>query len=633
MGKAMNFWIWGILPLLRIGTCQDLFLSTNPSRDSAPTCSMTVLKETTCTFKAYRWTNETGTDGCCASCEKDKGCQAWEWWKQPLGKPGNCHLKKQQGSIKPRSGSICGITGPGPSPPPSPSPPAPAPPAPKGSPNIIWFLTDDQDQKLGGSFPMLNKVGPMPKTQKVLVEAGVTAENWFIHTPICCPSRSELVTGRYFHNLKKTGGGCMHIDEGKVNNQTFAYYLHRQGYTVGMFGKYLNQNPHEPPEGIDAYMTNGGGQYFGPEFDTKGVSDLAPYHMKDGTWKGTAQDYTTAVVGNMSMSWIKKVAKGPQPFMAYIAPKAAHEPFTPATWYADYWSPDWPATEPRPVSWNCSFESRANHHGNIKTQPMITEKCAEYVTTSYKNRWRSLMSVDDVIDSVVKLVEAEGLMDNTYFMFSSDHGFQLGELNILIDKRQMYDYDIRIHLLIRGPGIKAGTTFSNLGTQVDIAPTWLGLAGLEKPAGMDGRSILPLLMDGNDASVPEQTRKHIKQIAPQGRDAYVRGWRDSVFIEYYFNSNNAKCSGYNTEDIHNNFIGLRHMAGSEFGDTSYAEYQTGNQAHGDISFDKVDFVEYFNLTEDNWQMNNLWNKTQAATLDRLHAKVRRWYQCQGDSCP
>lgn len=59
-----------------------------------------------------------------------------------------------------------------------------------------------------------------------------------------------------------------------------------------------------------------------PQFDTKGVSDLAPYYMRDGSWQGNISDYTTSVVGNMSMSWIKKVAGGPRPFFVYIAPKA-----------------------------------------------------------------------------------------------------------------------------------------------------------------------------------------------------------------------------------------------------------------------------------------------------------------------
>jgi hypothetical protein len=177
-------------------------------------------------------------------------------------------------------------------------------------------------------------VTPMPKTQTLMVENGATAENWFIHTPICCPSRSELVTGRYYHNLKKTGLGCMHIDEDKVNNQTFAAIMHEHGYTVGMFGKYLNNCPDASPVGIDAYMANGGGNYNAPSFATQGVSDLAPYYMEDGHWHGKKTDYTTAVVGNASISWIKKVAKAGRPFLAYIAPKACHMPFTPAPWYS-----------------------------------------------------------------------------------------------------------------------------------------------------------------------------------------------------------------------------------------------------------------------------------------------------------
>ena len=76
------------------------------------------------------------------------------------------------------------------------------------------------------------------------------------------------------------------------------------------------------------------------------------------------------------------------------------------------------------------MESRANHHGNIATNPLISEKCAEYVTTSFQNRWRSLMSVDDVINDVVTYIEDGGLADKTYFMYSSDHGFQLGEFNL-----------------------------------------------------------------------------------------------------------------------------------------------------------------------------------------------------------
>ena len=95
---------------------------------------------------------------------------------------------------------------------------------------------------------------------------------------------------------------------------------------------------------------------------------------------------------------------------------------------------------------------------------------------------------------MIGAVEKLGLADNTYFFYSSDHGFQLGQFNIIMDKRNVYDWDTRIHLLARGPGIAAGSTWSQPATQVDLAPTFLGLAGLAKTAVMDGKSLVPLLV-------------------------------------------------------------------------------------------------------------------------------------------
>lgn len=207
---------------------------------------------------------------------------------------------------------------------------------------------------------------------------------------------------------------------------------------------------------------------------------------------------------------------------------------------------------------------------------------------------------------------------------------------MLIDKRQMYDHDTRIHLLVRGPGIAAGSTFEFLGTQVDNAPTWLGLAGVKAPAGMDGKSYAPLLVNPSVGALPLQTAKHVADLTGQstdGRALYAANWRDSVFIEYYFNDPNTKCSGYPTEDSTNNFIGIRHMAGSKFGDTSFTLYQTGNQNTKNIDFSTVDFVEYFNLTADEWQMNNMWKTGDNATMELLKEKLYSWFDCSGASCP
>jgi N-acetylglucosamine-6-sulfatase len=193
------------------------------------------------------------------------------------------------------------------------------------------------------------------------------------------------------------------------------------------------------PNGFDcptcAWCANGGGDYYSPAFVTQnagaGIPDCLGGRPGEqlgdsvtascspaGDFQFPMTNYTTAVVGNLSIEWITKVVESangpPPPFFAYVAPKAAHEPFNPAPWYRDHWDASWPSTEPRPVSWNCSAASRKDHHGNIATEDMMTTQEATVVTGIFKNRWRALMSVDDVIAGVIGLCEDLGKILNRY---------------------------------------------------------------------------------------------------------------------------------------------------------------------------------------------------------------------------
>jgi len=281
---------------------------------------------------------------------------------------------------------------------------------------------------------------------------------------------------------------------------------------------------------------------------------------------------------------------------------------------------------------------------------MISEEGAAVIAGVFKNRWRTLMSVDDVIAAVIAKCDSLGVLDKTYFFYTSDHGFQLGQFNILMDKRNVYDWDTRIHLLARGPGIPPASTWQEPATQVDLAPTFLDIAGLAKDPVMDGHSLLPLLTKQGEE-----------------RDTAAAGWRDSVFFEYYFNAPNIKCVGscptpggdypkqdssctdldnnskcwagkcttdcYPTEDRTNNFIAVRNMPGSELGDTLYAEFETGDQKESNLEFIKPDFIEYYNHSSDPWQMNNLHKAATPTMMQALHKKVHRWFNCAGSSCP
>lgn len=568
--------------------------------------------------------------------------------------------------------------------------------------NIVFFITDDQDQMLGASFPPLNDATPFRRTAEVLAGAGATATNTFVHTPICCPSRSELLSGRYLHNIKQKPGTtpkpsavCMHVNESKINNHTFAKPLHDAGYAVGMFGKYLNNVPDwkVAPPGFDAWLANGGGDYIAPRFGAKNLSFAG---IPDGMVNFGVDDYTTSVVGNISLAWIKTVVQSDAspPFFAYIAPKAAHEPFIPAPWYLDAWDPSWPAHEPRDnPAYNCSAESRADKHGNLATQPMITPEAQRVITGVYKNRWRTLMSVDDLIGDAVQACDDLGVLDSTYFFFTSDHGFQLGENNILMDKRHVYDFDTRVHLLARGPGIAPGSLFPYPATLVDLAPTFLGIAGLPKPPTMDGHSLMPLLASDEvpaqalaspdaapaiasegttspsaSSSLPAAVHRHLRAVGSGAE--YRASWRTEVFLEHYFVAINNKCvenctvagqypkrdsdcvdlpandgcwgppqcmsECYATESKENNFIAIHTINAiptSQTHEILYAEFATGDQDAADVDFAEPDFYEMYDTTSDPWQMTNRYNDSDLDEREALHARLRAWFACAGDACP
>jgi len=580
-------------------------------------------------------------------------------------------------------------------------------------PNILFIITDDQDQMLGGSFPQETGATPMPQAKMLLGDAGATATQMFAHTPLCCPSRAELLSGRYFHNIKSRPGASnaldklvverQHVDIHRLYDSTFSVHLHDAGYQVGIFGKFLNVAPNNdwtvPPAGVDAWLANGGGAYTRPEF---GASGLAPFSgIDDGMVRFPTKDittaYTTAVVGNMTLQWIRHiVGKAPhRPFFAYVAPKAAHEPFIPAPWHLDAWPSDFPEAELRPPPFNASASEREDKHGNIRVQPMLTTEAARVITGVFKNRWRTLMSVDDLIGEVVATCDDLGILEDTFILFTSDHGFTLGENNMIMDKRHVYDWNTRVHLLARGPGIPAGSVFRQPATLVDLAPTLLGMAGLSKPPRMDGKSILPLLIESNTAQthtsggrvdshalgegtpLPPSVALHLQATGPA--EEYAAHWRTEVFLEYYFVNSNIKCVAnctepdqehsypesdvncvelrdnavcwgscaerhdcppdllcssdcYYTESNANNFIAVR-----TFGDARellYALFATGDAAIEEITFseDNVTFREVYDLSLDRWSMINIADRVSPAERKRLDARLRQWLACAGDDC-
>ncbi|KAH8088820.1 sulfuric ester hydrolase [Aureococcus anophagefferens] len=298
----------------------------------------------------------------------------------------------------------------------------------------------------------------------------------------------------------------MHVNMDAVHNRSFGLVFQRAGYATALLGKYVNAMPEGyVPQGWSAYLANGGGDYFGPEF----VARNAP-GIPDGAYAAPKDAYTVSVVGNASVAFLERHLSKSEPVLLYCAPKAVHEPFNPPPW----------------------------RRGERPAQPMITAAAAEVVDGVYRNRWRSLMAVDDLVEALVTTVDARARR-TARTAFTSDHGFQLGQLNMLMDKRHVYDWDTRVPLVIKGPGVGRGRRWA-LVTNADLAPTLAELCGVGRAFDWDGRSVAGPLKGEADET-----------------------WRTSVLVEYYFNDANDKSTAR---------------------DLLYAKYENGTQTAANLTF-------------------------------------------------
>lgn len=399
-------------------------------------------------------------------------------------------------------------------------------------PNILYVMTDDQDIELGG-------VTPMPKVRNLLGDQGAVGESFYIQTPICCPSRTETLSGRMYHNvLEDHLGGCMSVNStGYIFQETMSLYplLQSAGYLTGGFGKIVNgqgnvfrQNITRGFDWLSAPYNEG--DYFYNEFaevrpnGSRWTSSLGAHGVqKVDSW------YQTAQIGNRSIEFIDyavNVAK--QPFAAYLGPHAPHYSADSPPWARDRFND---LEAPRTPAYNTS-EGQLEKNAHIRQNPSweIGSAMEAGIDTHFRDRWRAISGIDDMVGLLHDHLKTLGVLDNTYIFLTSDHGYKLGEWRLGCSKEHPYETDVHIPFFARGPGIAPGTRITALGSNIDIAPTFIDIAGLPPHPEHDGKSLLSMLTAGSSAKAREA------EIAA--------GWRTSLMIEYlavgtYYNDHAA----------------------------------------------------------------------------------------------
>jgi N-acetylglucosamine-6-sulfatase len=371
--------------------------------------------------------------------------------------------------------------------PPSPPPPAgtepttlaPPPALPPGAkrPNIVFVLTDDLARNL---------VQYMPNVLK-MQQDGVTFANYFVTDSLCCPSRSSIFTGRYPHdtgiyrNVGADGGYLGFLRRGHERT-TFAIALTAAGYHAAMFGKYLNgyqpqRNPAAP--GWSEWDVAGNG-YPGFNYDLNQNGKIVRYGNQPA-------DYLTDVLSAAAVNFIKQQAAD-TPFMIEIATFAPHAPYTPAPRDANAFPG---LRAPRTPAFNAAPDPAAPNW--LMAHPQLSETDMAMIDNDFRKRAQSVLAVDAMIGELQQAVAAIGAADNTYFVFSSDNGYHMGEHRLMPGKMTAYDTDIHVPLIVTGPGVPAGRTVEEIVQNIDLCPTFTELGFATTPANVDGRSLAPLL--------------------------------------------------------------------------------------------------------------------------------------------
>ncbi|XP_045030334.1 N-acetylglucosamine-6-sulfatase-like isoform X3 [Daphnia magna] len=437
----------------------------------------------------------------------------------------------------------------------------------------------------------------------------------FISTPVCCPSRSSILTGKYVHNHRVINntvtGNCSSPQwQNGEELKTMATYLQSNGYATFYGGKYLNQ-------------------------------------------AREALSFIDGVVPNRHPSSLSAAADS-RPFFAMIAPPACHAPFTPAPQFSRSFAgrraPRWPSFNRHPGN---------DKHWLLRQAPQgaLPEDIIDQVDHVFRQRWRTLLSVDQMVGDIVKLLRRKGQLDRTWIVVTSDHGYHMGQFAMPIDKRLPYETDIRVPLLVvaashnRPPANNKSRDIeidSLSVVSIDLAPTVLHMAGLPIPDDMDGVSLLPLVTNALTPSSQNRNVSKVSQVA-EPWDRHCRGiddssepWRTFFLIEYHGeadlqdvdlqcqqDANTTLCLndfGCKCQDAANNtYVCLRTLR------------PTGNQHANEDSlycqFDDLQaFVESYDLRLDPYQLNNrAYRRSCRCTVASRHRRqlIVNYSKCRG----
>jgi arylsulfatase A-like enzyme len=369
-------------------------------------------------------------------------------------------------------------------------------------PNVLIIITDDQ---------RIESMGPMRRTRRWFQRGGTEFTNAYVTTPLCCPSRASIFTGRYAHNH----GVVTNADARELEQRsTLQRYLSADGYRTGIVGKYLNSWTGPPPF-FDLWHTfENVSKYVNAPFNSNGIVHRV-------------RRYSTDYISNRANGMLRAFeATDATPWFMVVGTWAPHTPAQAEKRYRKSKVGPWAGTP-------AVFET------DRTDKPAYVQVKSAGFNGGRKLRarqLRTLRSVDDMVDRLFTTMTSLGEADDTLAFFLSDNGILWAEHG-LKSKSVPYSSSIKVPFFVRWPGrVGQRVEDARIAANIDIVPTVLDAAGIEPEPDypIDGRSLL---------SAPSRERLLIEF---RGGNNLVEAptWASTVspeyqYVEYYDDATGA----------------------------------------------------------------------------------------------
>jgi len=362
-------------------------------------------------------------------------------------------------------------------------------------PNVLFLICDDLNCDLGCYGHPLVKSPHIDR----LARRGVRFENAYCQYPLCGPSRASFMTGMY-PDQTLIHRNAIYIREHVPNVQTVSQMFRRQGYFATRIGKIFHY-------GVPRHIGTGGhddpyswDQTFNPRGRDKDEEDLI-FSLRPGSFGGTLSwlaadgtdlEQTDGIAATTAIRLLKKYAKKKTPFFLAVGLYRPHTPYvSPKKYFAMY--PREKLVVPRvPDGYLKTLPKPARRSISRKIQVNLPDDLARKAMQGY---YASISFADAQVGRVLDALRETGLDKNTIVLFTSDHGYHMGEHGHW-QKTTLFENAARVPLIIAGPGVPAaGLKTTAPAEMVDFYPTLAELCGLTGPRSMAGVSLVPVLKD------------------------------------------------------------------------------------------------------------------------------------------